>query len=108
MYLESRRGCPKCAAVNALQAARLSDHGRLFSYTIVHRSFPRVKTPFISAVVELAGGGYLKGNLEGVSPDPAQLAAHMPVQVRFERLAGAGGPPDLLRYFFVPMEDSRE
>jgi hypothetical protein len=108
VYLEHRRGCPKCAAVNSLQPKRLSEHGKLFSFTIVHRSFPRIKTPFISVVVELEGGGFIKGNLEGVEPVPARVRFNMPVQVRFDRLVSDSGQPDLLWYYFVPMEASRE
>jgi uncharacterized OB-fold protein len=108
VYLEHRRGCPKCAAVNSLQPARLSEQGKLFSFTIVHRSFPQIKTPFISVVVELEGGGFIKGNLEGVDPVPAQVRFNMPVRVRFDQLVSGSGKPDLLRYYFVPMEASRE
>jgi hypothetical protein len=32
----------------------------------------------------------------------------MPVRVRFDRLTSDSDQPDLLRYYFVPMEASRE
>lgn len=108
VYLDYRRGCPKCAALNSLQPKRLSEQGKLFSFTIVHRSFPQIKTPFISVVVELQGGGFIKGNLEAVDPVPTAVRFNMPVRVRFDRLVSDSGQPDLLRYYFVPMEASRE
>jgi hypothetical protein len=37
----------------ALKPERLANTGRLYNYTIVHRSFPGVETPFISAIVDL-------------------------------------------------------
>jgi uncharacterized OB-fold protein len=86
----------------------LSEQGKLFSFTIVHRSFPQIKTPFISVVVELEGGGFIKGNLEAVEPVPAAVRFNMAVRVRFDRLMSDSGQPDLLRYYFVPMEVSRE
>jgi uncharacterized protein len=109
VFLEDRRACPNCAALNSLRSTPLSDHGTVFSFTIVHRSFPHIKTPFISVVVALAGGGYIKGNLENVTPTPQHVSFNMPVRVKFERLpAHASGTPDLLRYYFVPLGAAHE
>jgi uncharacterized protein len=103
VLLESRRACPKCAAIGALAPARLAQTGKLFSYTIVHRSFPGIAVPFISAVVALDNGGFLKGNLVGVEPRPESVSFDMPVRVQFDRVAVSGQPNvDVLRYVFVP------
>ncbi len=104
VQLEPRRACPKCCAISMLAPARLAEIGRLFSYTIVHRSFPGIETPFISAVVELDGGGFLKGNLTGVEPKPEALRFDMPVRVKFDHPKVSGKPDlDVVRYVFVPM-----
>jgi uncharacterized OB-fold protein len=104
VQLESRRACPKCAAIGSLAPARLAQTGKLFSYTIVYRSFPGIATPFISAVVELDGGGFLKGNLTGVEPKPEALRFDMPVRVQFDHPKVSGKPGlDVLRYVFVPL-----
>jgi uncharacterized OB-fold protein len=106
VLLETRRGCPKCSALGTLEPVRLSETGRLFSYTIVHRSFPGIETPFVSAIVELDGGGFLKGNLVGVDPSPAALHFDMQVSVRFDHPQVTGKPDlDLLRHVFVPLVD---
>lgn len=108
VLLESRRGCPKCAAIGTLEPVRLSETGRLFSYTIVHRSFPGIETPFISAIVELDGGGFLRGNLIGVEPNPAALRFDMPVRVQFDHPQVTGKSDlELLRYVFVPLVGRR-
>jgi uncharacterized OB-fold protein len=99
------RACPKCATVGALSSVRLADHGKLYAYTIVHRSFPGVETPIISAVVRLEGGGFLKGNLSGVAAEPDAIPFDMPVQIVFEFLPARdekGGR--LVRYLFVPKD----
>jgi uncharacterized OB-fold protein len=104
VLLEHRRGCPNCAALGTLEPTKLSDRGTLFTYTIVHRSFPGIKTPFVSAIVKLDSGGFLKGNLERVVPAPAHLPFDMPVRVEFERLpAPTASEPDRLRHIFVPL-----
>jgi len=105
VFMEEHRGCPKCATVGSLQPHGLSRTGKLYAYTIVHRSFPGIKTPFISAIVELDGGGYLKGNLEGVEPVPERLVFDMAVQIDFDRLTSRDGDQDqLLRFIFRPLE----
>ena len=81
----------------------LGDHGKLYTYTIVHRSLPGVKTPFIAAIVNLAGGGALRGVLLDVMPDPAAISYDLPVRVVFRETgqSAADGSP-FISYFFVP------
>lgn len=101
VLVADHRACPNCAATDSLTPVRLSDHGKLYTYTIVHRSFPGVATPLISAIVQLDGGGFIKGNLVGIPPDPAAIAFDMPVRVEFERLTRADDERELVRYVFV-------
>ncbi|MDX2277875.1 MAG: OB-fold domain-containing protein [Hyphomonadaceae bacterium] len=86
---EPRRACPKCFTVGALKPCRLCNRGSLYTYTIVHRSFPGIKTPFVSAIVDLDGGGVIKGNLIGV--DDKDIEFGMPVRVVFEEVEGSDG-----------------
>ncbi len=53
-------------------------------FSIIYRSFPGVETPFISAVVDLEGGGTVKGTLKNIAPDPDQIQLGMPVEVIYE------------------------
>lgn len=79
--LGTRAACAKCGAREGLEAVRLSDRGTLYVYSIVHRSFPGVEVPFVSAIVDLEGGGSVKGTLRDVDPDPATLESGLPVEV---------------------------
>lgn len=88
LAVSARRSCPKCATVGRLEPMRLAERGRLYTYTVVHRSFPGVATPFVAAVVDLDGGGAIKGNLIGV--DPGAIRFDMPLQVGFETLNATG------------------
>jgi uncharacterized OB-fold protein len=74
--------CPACGARGQLKPRQLGVQGRLLSFTIVHRSFPGVPTPFVSAVVALDGGGILKGNLVGVDPTPDGVRVGQAIGVR--------------------------
>ena len=71
-----------------MQATRLSNKGSLYVFSIVHRSFPGVEVPYVSAVVDLEGGGTLKGNLINVEPTPEKIKLGMPVEVVFKDALG--------------------
>ena len=63
IFLGERNVCSKCFARGTLSAIKLSNTGKLYSYSIVFRSFPGIEVPYISAIVDLDGGGTVKGNL---------------------------------------------
>ncbi len=79
--------CRACASRIAPQAYRSPETGALFTWSVVHRSYPGVAVPFVSAIVDLDGGLSLKGTLKGV--DPAALKSGMPVRLTFDDAGGA-------------------
>ena len=60
---------------------KLETTGKLRSFTIVHRTVPGVPAPYVSALVDLDGGGSVKGNLVNVPPDPEHVKLGMPVRM---------------------------
>lgn len=100
-----RTVCPKCGARDQMKTVKLADTGRLYNFTVVYRNFPGIEVPFVSVIVDLDGGGTLKGNLVDVEPDPAKLSYDMPVKVVFRdagRTDKAGNR--YLAYFFTPAQ----
>jgi uncharacterized OB-fold protein len=85
---------------------RLSNRGTLYVYSIVHRSFPGIETPYISAIVDLDGGGTVKGNLIGVDPDPEKIRFGMPVEVVYKDALGRKDKEGnaYISYFFQPAD----
>src|ERR1700693_3062974 len=63
VFLGSPKVCARCGARDAMTAAALATTGKVHVWTEVHRSLPGVATPFIFAIVDLDGGGVVKGNL---------------------------------------------
>ena len=79
--------CRACARRIAPQAYRSPETGTLFTWSVVHRSYPGVAVPFVSAIVDLDGGLSLKGTLKGVEPEA--LESGMPVRLKFDDAGGA-------------------
>ncbi|MEB2345470.1 MAG: Zn-ribbon domain-containing OB-fold protein [Deltaproteobacteria bacterium] len=104
VYLGERSACSKCGAVGQLEPKRLANEGELYVYSIVHRSFPGVQVPYVSAVVDLKGGGTVKGNLIGIDPSPEKIKMGMPVRVVFQDALGRKDRDgnSYLSYFFEP------
>ncbi|HEY1752801.1 MAG TPA: OB-fold domain-containing protein, partial [Caulobacteraceae bacterium] len=55
IQLSKPMACPACGARGQLAATKLASTGKLYNFTIVHRNFPGVPVPFISAIVDLDG-----------------------------------------------------
>lgn len=104
IYVGTRNHCAKCAGVDTVEPFRMSNRGKLYSYCIVHRSFPGIDVPYISAIVDLEGGGSVKGNLIEVEPDPANIRFDMDVEVVYKDALGRRDAEgrSYLSYFFRP------
>jgi len=104
VFVGERETCSKCGARGRMKAIKLSNKGKLYAYSIVHRSFPGIEVPYISAIVDLEGGGTVKGNLIDVEADPANLEFDMPVEVVFRDALGRKDKDgnSYISYFFKP------
>ena len=78
LFLDRRNACASCGAAE-FTARQLSGDGTVRAFTIVHRATPDVKVPYLSAIVDLDGGGVVKANLVGIEPVPEQIQLGMRV-----------------------------
>ena len=85
VFIGERAICSSCGSRDSLKTEHLSNKGKLYVFSIVHRSFPGIEVPYISAVVDLEGGGTVKGNLINATPEPEKLPFDMPVEVVYEK-----------------------
>ena len=68
---------------------------------------PEISRPYVSAIVDLEGGGTVKGNLIGVEPDPAKIQIGMPVEVGVQGRPRSQGPRrQLVPLVFLPARQS--
>ena len=103
IFLGKRSTCAKCGTRDRMEAIQLSNQGELYVFSIVHRSFPGIQTPYVSAVVDLEGGGTVKGNLINVPPDPEKIRMGMPVEVIYQLAPQKDSEGnEYLTYYFQP------
>jgi len=104
IFLGERKICSKCGARDQIESVKLSNKGKLYVFSIVHRSFPGIEVPYVSAIVDLDGGGTVKGNLIGVDADPEKIAFGMPVDVVYKDALGRKDRDgnSYISYFFQP------
>ena len=104
IFLGERAICSKCGMRNQMKAVRLANTGTLYVYSIVHRSFPGIEVPYVSAIVDLDGGGTVKGNLINVEPNPEKVRLGMPVEDVYKDALGRKDREgnSYLSYFFQP------
>jgi uncharacterized protein len=80
LYFDRRNADAKGGGTE-FRRKRLGDTGTVRSFTIVHRAVPGVPTPYVSAIVDLDGGGVVKTNLLNIAPDPEVVQLGMPVKL---------------------------
>jgi uncharacterized OB-fold protein len=78
LFFDRRNACARCGK-REFGARRLSNDGVVRSFSIVHRATPDVKVPYVSAIVDLDGGGMAKANLIEVEPTPDHVKLGMKV-----------------------------
>ena len=105
IFLGEREVCSNCTARGKIEPVKLSNKGKLYSYSITFRSFPGIDVPYISAIVDLEGGGTVKGNLIDCEPDPDKIEFDMPVEVVFDDALGRKDAEgnSYISYFFKPI-----
>ena len=105
IFLGERNVCSSCFARGSIEPVKLNNKGKLYSYSIVFRSFPGIEVPYISAIVDLDGGGTVKGNLINCEPDPEKINFDMPVEVVFDDALGRKDKDgnSYISYFFKPI-----
>ena len=103
IFLGERNTCASCGTTGQIEAVHLSNQGELYVYSIAYRSFPGIEVPYVSAVVDLDGGGTVKGNLINIDPDPEKIEMGMPIEVVYQtapRKDSDGN--EYLTYYFQP------
>jgi uncharacterized OB-fold protein len=101
-YLGTRMACSKCFSTDKMEDVKLSDHGELHVFSIVHQSAPGVPTPYVAAIVDLPEGVSVRCNITGVVAEPQNLKFGMPVQMITEKIRTDREGNDVISFSFKP------
>jgi len=81
LYWDRRNACAQCGKTD-FKKRDMANEGEVISFSIVHRAAPNVPTPYVSAVVDLDGGGVVKANIVDVEADPEHVKLGMRVKLK--------------------------
>lgn len=81
-FLYPRSSCPRCGA-REVELVSAAGTGTVASFVVNHRGPAGFDAPYVLALVELAEGPLLMGNV--VTDAPAALEVDAPVRVAFEQ-----------------------
>jgi uncharacterized protein len=107
IYLsESRIACAQCLSKGPFSDAPLSDQGKVHVFSVIHQSFPGIKTPYITAIIDLPEGVSVRANLidfppEKAEQDPGSLF-DLPVEMVTEVVAKDREGRDVVRFCYRP------
>jgi uncharacterized OB-fold protein len=110
IFLDVKRvACAKCGAAGTLQEIPLSDKGKVWVFSVIHQSFPGIKTPYVTAVVDLPEGVSVKSNLVDVDPEELeknpQKAFGMPVELVVNQVATDRQGNPVMAFQFRPSKN---
>src|ERR1700676_4672795 len=73
VFLDIKRmACSKCGATNQVSQIPLSNKGNVWVFSVIHQSFPGIKTPYITAIVDLPEGVSVRSNIVDIDAEDAQ------------------------------------
>jgi uncharacterized OB-fold protein len=107
IFLDPKRvACSKCGEAGKLSPVQLSDKGKVYVFSVVHQSFPGVKTPYVTAIVDLPEGVSVRANLAGIDPEQAQKEPNkifnLPVEMVTEVAAKDLKGRDVIMFAYRP------
>ena len=104
VFLGERSVCSKCFARDKMSAINLKRRVFYILFQWFIGLFPGIDVPYVSAIVDLDGGGTVKGNLINIEPDPEKIDFGMKVKLTYQDALGRKDKEgnSYLSYFFEP------
>jgi uncharacterized OB-fold protein len=110
LFLDPKRvACSKCGAAGNFQPTPLSTQGKVWVFSVIHQSFPGIKTPYVTAIIDLPEGISVKSNLIDVDPEELeknpQKAFGMPVELVVNPVAKDRQGNEVMAFQFRPSKN---
>ncbi len=73
IFLDTQRmACAKCASTGPFELVHLSNRGKVYVFSVVYQSWPGIKVPYVTAIVDLPEGVSVRATVTDVDPDDIQ------------------------------------
>ena len=110
LYLDPKRvACSKCGETDKLNPMTLSDKGKVYVFSVVHQSYPGIKVPFVTAIVDLPEGVSVRTTLTEIDPLQAQKEPqkmfNLPVELVTAVAAKDREGHDVVAYSYRPSKN---
>jgi len=101
-YVGPRMYCSKCSSQGPFEPIKLSDHGEVHVFTIIHQATPYVQAPYIAAIVDLPEGVSVNTNIVNLEPKPENVKFGMKVKMFTEKVSEDREGNSYIAYRFQP------
>ena len=101
-YFDRRNACARCGG-QSFETQTVSNEGVVRAFSIVHRAAKGVAAPYVSAVVDLDGGGQVKSNVVGCDPTPEAVTLGMRVRLTTYTAATDDRGTEAVAFGFEPI-----
>ena len=110
IYLDPKRvACSKCGEADKFKPLSLSDKGKVYVFSVVHQSYPGIKTPYVTAIVDLPEGVSVRANLTDVDPEQAQKEPNKIFNLPVELVTGVAAKDreghDVIAFSYRPSKN---
>jgi uncharacterized OB-fold protein len=102
LYFGRRNACSRCFSIGPFDRQELARTGTVRAFTIVQRAAPGVQAPYVSAIVDLDGGGHVKANIVNVEPTPEKIQTGMAVRLTTFTLGSDDEGTEAVAFGFEP------
>ena len=106
LYFDRRNACGRCGE-RVFRGRDLQTTGTVRAFTLVRRAPAKIRVPYVSVVVDLDGGGTVKGNLIDVPAEAAAISPRMPVELTTWCVASDDEGTEAVAFGFRPIGASR-
>lgn len=102
LYFGRRNACAKCFKAGPFKVRRLADTGTIRGFSVIQRAAPGLTAPYVSALIDLDGGGSVKGNILNTEASPENIKLGMPVRLTTYSLGTDDDGTEAVAFGFQP------
>jgi uncharacterized OB-fold protein len=104
IYFPKAALCPECLKENGLEEIKLSQRGKLYTYTIVRVPSPGFKVPYAFGYIDLPEGVRVCSQISAAEPLEGNLKLGMDMELFISQVRQEANQP-IIGYVFRPIKN---